>query len=104
ASLTTSNYRSVESLDSYLSRHGIVAISGIDTRALTRHLRDHGSQNGAIGAASPDALLCKAREAPSMAGLDLVQRVTPKEPYAFAESSGAWAPKLVRTAERHVVA
>jgi carbamoyl-phosphate synthase small subunit len=104
ASLTTSNYRSTESLDAYLSRHGIVAISGIDTRALTRHLRDHGSQNGAIGAASPDALLRKAREAPSMAGLDLVQRVTPKEPYAFGESLGAWAAKPVRTVERHVVA
>ena len=78
-----------ETLDAYLARHGIVGISGIDTRALTRHLRDHGSQNGAIGTDSPDALVRKAREAPSMAGLDLVKRVTPKEPYAFTESSGA---------------
>jgi len=104
ASLTTSNYRSVESLDAYLARHGIVAITGIDTRALTRHLRDNGSQNGAIGAASADALLRKAREAPSMAGLDLVQRVTPKEPYVFNESSGTWSTKPGRTPERHVIA
>jgi carbamoyl-phosphate synthase small subunit len=104
ASITTSNYRSTESLDGYLARNGIVAISGVDTRALTRHLRDNGSQNGAIGAAAPDVLLRKAREAPSMAGLDLVQRVSPKEAYPFAESSGAWGTKPGRTIERHVVA
>src|SRR5499427_483111 len=45
ASLNASNYRSTETLDAYLSRHGIVAITGVDTRALTRHLRDQGSQN-----------------------------------------------------------
>jgi carbamoyl-phosphate synthase small subunit len=104
ASLNASNYRATETLDAYLARHGVVAISGIDTRALTRHLRDHGSQNGAIGAAGPEALVRHARAAPSMEGQDLVKRVTPKEPYAFSESSGAWGTKPVRTAERHVVA
>jgi carbamoyl-phosphate synthase small subunit len=104
ASETASNYRSTETLDSYLSRHGIVAISGVDTRALTRHLRDHGSQNGAIGTLDPAVLKRKAREAPSMVGQDLVARVTPKEPYAFTESSGAWATRPARSPERHVVA
>src|SRR5690242_558374 len=49
ASPIVSNYRSRRSLDAYLAQHGIVGISGVDTRRLTRHLRDHGSQNGAIG-------------------------------------------------------
>src|SRR6516165_5912220 len=48
-----SNWRAEESLDAYLARHGIVGIAGVDTRRLTRHLRDHGSQNGAIGTESP---------------------------------------------------
>jgi carbamoyl-phosphate synthase small subunit len=103
-SLQSSNYRATESLQEYLSRHGVVAISGIDTRALTRHLRDHGAQNGAIGTLSPAELVRKARDAASMEGLDLVKRVSPKEPYAFSESSGGWAPKPSKTAERHVVA
>jgi carbamoyl-phosphate synthase small subunit len=104
ASLCSSNYRATETLDAYLARHGIVAITGIDTRALTRHLRDHGSQNGAIGTSGPEALLRKAREAASMLGQDLVKRVTPKEPYAFTESMGAWSTKAAASSSRHVVA
>ena len=104
ASINSSNYRATETLDTYLSRHGIVGISGIDTRALTQHLRDNGSQNGAIGIGGPDALVRKAREAPSMLGQDLVKRVTPKEPYAFTESSGAWGTKPSQAPSRHVVA
>jgi carbamoyl-phosphate synthase small subunit len=104
ASLRASNYRATETLDAYLARHGIVAISGVDTRALTRHLRDQGSQNGAIGTIGPDALVRKAREAPSMLGQDLVKRVTPKEPYVFNESMGPWATKPARPPSRHVVA
>jgi carbamoyl-phosphate synthase small subunit len=104
ASASASNYRAAESLHAYLARSGIVAISGIDTRALTRHLRDHGAQNGAIGAAGRDALLRKAREAPSMLGQDLVKRVTPKEPYVFTESAGSWGTKPSQAPTRHVVA
>jgi carbamoyl-phosphate synthase small subunit len=104
ASPCASNYRSGETLDAYLSRHGIVGISGIDTRALTRHLRDHGSQNGAIGATDRETLVRKAREAPSMLGQDLVKRVTPKEPYAFTESAGLWGATPSQAPTRHVVA
>jgi carbamoyl-phosphate synthase small subunit len=109
ASASASNYRAAESLDAYLSRSGIVAISGVDTRALTRHLRDHGSQNGAIGATDRETLVRKAREAPSMLGQDLVKRVTPKEPYAFTESAGLWStkssqPPSSQAPARHVVA
>lgn len=85
-----SNYRAEESLDAYLARHGVVGISGVDTRRLTRLLRDGGSQNGCIGAEDPATLVDRARAAPSMEGLDLAARVTPKEKYDFTESRGDW--------------
>jgi carbamoyl-phosphate synthase small subunit len=90
ASPLSSNWRSEQTLDAYLAQHGIVAISGVDTRKLTRHLRDHGSQNGAIGEGPVEALLERAKKAPDMSGLDLVKQVTPKQSYAFAEGRGAW--------------
>ena len=106
-----SNWRSEESLDAYLARHGKVGITGVDTRKLTRHLRDHGAQNAAIGTDSPEALIRRARGAPDMNGLDLVNVVTPREPYTWTEGRGAWnvAPPEggVATAKeitRHVVA
>src|ERR1700745_2311493 len=54
ASVVASNFRSGSSLDAYLARHGIVGIQDIDTRALTRHLRDHGAQDGIISSGSTD--------------------------------------------------
>ena len=90
ASPISSNWRSEQTLDAYLAEHGIVAITGVDTRKLTRHLRDHGAQNAAIGTQNPEELLREARKAPDMAGLDLVKRVTPRQAYAFAESRDAW--------------
>lgn len=114
-SLVTSNYRSTEGLDEYLRRHGVVAIGGIDTRKLTRHLRDKGAQNGCIGTESADNLVDRARQAPSMEGLDLVQRVTPTARYEFTEARGdwnvsfdihrqAWPPVPARPLDLHVVA
>lgn len=85
-----SNWRAEQSLDEYLSRHGIVGIAGVDTRRLTRLLRDKGSQNGCIGTEDPSTLVDRARAAPNMEGLDLVMRVTPKERYSFTESRGDW--------------
>ena len=99
-----SSWRSEQSLDAYLAHHGIVGISEVDTRKLTRHLRDAGSQNGAIGTTSPEALLRAARGAPDMSGLDLVQSVSPREPYGWTEGRGAWATAKPRPAEHHVVA
>ena len=60
-----SNWRSRLSLDEYLRQHGVVGIQGIDTRALTTHLRDHGSQQGVISHADldPKRVVRKAREA-----------------------------------------
>ena len=89
-SFCASNWRATESLDAYLQRHDIVAIGGVDTRRLTRHLRDQGAQNGCIGPESPDELVDRARSAPSMVGLDLAARVTPKAPYPFTESRSTW--------------
>jgi carbamoyl-phosphate synthase small subunit len=90
ASPMASNWRSEGSLDAYLERHAVVGITDVDTRKLTRHLRDKGSQNGAIGTESPEALLARARSAPDMNGLDLVRNVTPKERYVWTAGRGAW--------------
>jgi carbamoyl-phosphate synthase small subunit len=91
ASPIPSSWRSEESLDAYLARHGIVGITDVDTRGLTRRLRDKGAQNAALGTAEPDVLLRRAREAPDMNGLDLVKSVTPKAPYTWTEARGRWA-------------
>jgi carbamoyl-phosphate synthase small subunit len=114
ASPLSSNWRSEQTLDAYLAQHGIVAISGVDTRKLTRHLRDHGSQNGAIGTEPVEILRELARKAPDMSGLDLVKKVTPATSYTFAEGRGAWrvsdassrpdAKTGSGTREHHVVA
>jgi carbamoyl-phosphate synthase small subunit len=103
ASPIASNWRSEQTLDAYLAEHGIVAISGVDTRKLTRHLRDNGSQNAAIGSEPVDVLLRKAREAVDMSGLDLVKLVTPKQPYAFAEGRGTWRVGGQKPEARHNV-
>ncbi|HSC88511.1 MAG TPA: glutamine-hydrolyzing carbamoyl-phosphate synthase small subunit [Polyangiaceae bacterium] len=87
-----SNFRAQQSLGDYMAENGIVGISGVDTRRLTRHLRDQGSQNGCIGTGNPDDLVDLARQAPSMEGLDLVERVGPKETYRFTESLADWSP------------
>ncbi len=104
ASSLTSSWRAQESLDRYLARHGVVAISDVDTRTLTRHLRDRGAQNAALGTAPVEELARRAAAAPSMAGLDLVREVTPKEPYAFTSGRAEWSTAPPRAAEHHVVA
>ncbi|MFO7177278.1 MAG: glutamine-hydrolyzing carbamoyl-phosphate synthase small subunit [Pseudomonadota bacterium] len=91
ASPVVSNFRAKADLDTYLVNNGVVAITEIDTRKLTRHLRDRGAQNGAIGSEPPDVLVERARSAPSMEGLDLVARVTPPAPFEFTESRTAFA-------------
>jgi len=87
-----SSWRSRLALDEYLRQHGIVGIQGIDTRALTTHLRDHGSQQGVISHADldPKRVVRKAREAPSILGRDLVKEVTCAKLYKWMEGSGRW--------------
>ena len=93
--LLASNFRSTEALPEHLSRQGSVAIGGVDTRKLTRLLRDKGAQNGAIVAlAAGESLtpavieqaLAKAKAAPAMAGLDLAKVVSTAKPYEWTES------------------
>jgi carbamoyl-phosphate synthase small subunit len=83
-----SNWRSTESLPDYLKRHGIVAIAGIDTRRLTRILRDKGAQNGCIAAGESldaDAALAKARAFPGLNGMDLAKVVSTPTHYDWRE-------------------
>jgi carbamoyl-phosphate synthase small subunit len=86
-----SSWRCEESLESWLDRHRVVGISGIDTRALVRHLREGGAINGAISSdgATPQALLEQVRSAPSMAGLNLAARVSTTEPYTWTAACSA---------------
>ncbi len=85
-----SNFRAQESLGEYLRREGVVAIADIDTRALTRRLRDGGAQAGAIQVGTDAAqALALARSFPGMAGLDLAQEVSCTQPYEWQQTS--WA-------------
>ena len=90
ASPVASNFRAGASLDEYLRRHGIVGIQDIDTRALTRHLRDHGAQDGIISSVETDParLLERTRALPGLVGRDLVAEVTAAAPYGWSE--GGW--------------
>lgn len=83
ASACASSWRSSDTLDAYLTAHGIVGIQGIDTRALTRHLRKHGAQEGLISSVDLDEarLRERAHALPHLVGRDLVREVA---------SEGAW--------------
>ncbi|MBW3580632.1 MAG: glutamine-hydrolyzing carbamoyl-phosphate synthase small subunit [Actinobacteria bacterium] len=76
-----SNWRSDDSLDAWLRRAGVPGIAGVDTRRLTRHLRDAGAVPGAFGTADEDSLLAAARAEPGTDGVDLVASVTCAAPY-----------------------
>ncbi len=87
-----SNWRAIATLEEYLQKHGVVGIQGIDTRALTRHLRDRGAQQGILSTLEedPERLVAKAQAAPGLVGRDLVQEVTCPEPYPWAQGAWAW--------------
>lgn len=87
----------------WLSENGVVGVGGIDTRALTRRLREHGAMNACVAAGADlnvDELLVAARELPSMAGSDLVGAVTCSEPYEWVPEAG----DEVADMRHHVVA
>lgn len=87
-----SSWRSRGSLSQVLRDHNIVAISEVDTRALTRHIRSAGAMRGVISTeeTSIERLVERARAAPPMEGLDLTRVVTCEEPYHWTEGSGEW--------------
>jgi carbamoyl-phosphate synthase small subunit len=97
--LLTSNWRNTEDLDSYLKRQGIPAIAGIDTRKLTRILREKGAQNGCLMAGTVDEVkaLVMARAFPGLAGMDLAKVVSCESAYEWKEKTwvrGTGHPKL----------
>jgi carbamoyl-phosphate synthase small subunit len=86
-----SSWRSEGTLESWLQRHNVVGIAGIDTRALVRHLREGGAINGAISSdgSTPQQLLERVRSAPSMAGLNLAERISTPTPYDWTSLCSA---------------
>jgi carbamoyl-phosphate synthase small subunit len=90
ASPYPSSWRGRVSLDQYLKTHGIVGLQGIDTRALTRHLRDQGSQDGIISSAEleADRLRQRVQALPQIVGQDLVKDVSVQRPFDWSE--GEW--------------
>lgn len=80
----SSNWRSEGDLSSFLAAHNLAGIAGIDTRRLTRHIRDLGAMPGAFGTADEATLLAAAQAEPGTDGIDLVATVTCSEPYVVA--------------------
>jgi len=85
-----SSWRAQSDLSSYLKKNNVVGIADLDTRKLTRILREKGAQNGCLmaGDTDTDAALKKAREFPGLAGMDLAKVVTTDKPYEW--SVGSW--------------
>lgn len=89
--LLASNWRSRQPLDAYLRERNVVAIAGIDTRKLTRRLREFGAQSGVIVAGDgidADAAVAKALACPSLKGMDLAKVVSTRETYEWR--AGSW--------------
>jgi carbamoyl-phosphate synthase small subunit len=105
-----SNWRSQQPLDDYLRERGVVALAGIDTRRLTRLLREKGAQNGCLMAGDSldvELALRLAREFPGLKGMDLARVVSASTPYAWSEGTWRLAGNgfpTVGDARYHVVA
>ena len=84
-----SSWRATDDLDGYLRRHGVPGIAGVDTRRLTRHIREAGAMPGAFGDADEVALKAAAVAEPGTDGVDLVATVTCDAPYRVAARDGA---------------
>jgi len=96
ASRLVSNWRSKYTIQEMLMEAKVVAIEGIDTRALTRHLREHGSQQGIITHVDLDhaQAVGRAKQAPGIIGRDLVREVTCARSYEWTTGSGEWLPAM----------
>jgi carbamoyl-phosphate synthase small subunit len=105
-----SNWRSQGTLDQFLKDHGVLGIQGIDTRALTRHIREAGAQQAVLSTMESDekVLVKRAKDSAGLVGCDLVKEVTCKEPYYWEENgsflSGNPNDKVVRDNVFSVVA
>jgi len=85
----SSNWRQERNLPDYLLKHKVVGISDVDTRALVRHIRDHGAMRAMVSTVdlNPDSLVERTRQTPLMVGRDLAKEVTCLEPYQWQERS-----------------
>ena len=92
-SRVTSNFRAQGSLENYLVRHGVVGLSGIDTRALVRHIRNDGAMKGVLSTTDLEeaSLVAKAKASLGLVGRDLVREVIPSEPRRWEQRLSAWA-------------
>ena len=92
-----SNFRSSQSLDSYLEKHGVIGIEGLDTRALVRRIRIHGAMTCIISTEylDNDSLVAKAQRSPELAGQDLAREVIPTESAGWSEGLHAITRDLV---------
>jgi carbamoyl-phosphate synthase small subunit len=83
-----SNFRATDSLRNYLMTQGVMGVEDLDTRALTRHIRNSGAMRAVLSTVdlSPDALVLKAKKAPSMAGQDLADVVSCVRPYRWVDN------------------
>jgi carbamoyl-phosphate synthase small subunit len=100
-----SNWRATDHLDAFLARHGVPGIGGVDTRRLTRHIRDAGSMPAAFGTASETDLKAAATSAAGTEGIDLVSEVSTIEPYTFGDGPRrvvAYDFGIKRTILRHL--
>jgi carbamoyl-phosphate synthase small subunit len=87
-----SNWRAQYGLEEWLQQHGIVAMQGLDTRALTRHLRTRGAMRGAISSVDldPNSLIARVQASPGLIGRDLVRTVTCNTPYPWSAGEWSW--------------
>jgi carbamoyl-phosphate synthase small subunit len=87
-----SNWRAQYGLEEWLQRYDVVGIQGIDTRALTRHLRTRGAMRGAISTADldPNSLIARVQASPGLIGRDLVCEVTCDAPYTWTDGEWRW--------------
>ena len=101
-----SNFRSQGDLTSYLKKNNVVGIAELDTRKLTRILREKGAQNGCLSTGDVDAALGKAKAFPGLAGMDLAKVVTTDKPYEWTD--GRWelgtGYRKLENPKSHVVA
>lgn len=99
-----SNWRSQQSLPEFLAQRGMPGLAEVDTRALTRHLREVGAIMGAVSTDGTDVerLLAMVREAPTMEGRGLAREVSTKQTYKWTEPT--WGKSDVPPADLHVVA
>ena len=90
---TPSSWRSELSLPDYLKREGVVAIEGVDTRALVTHVREHGAMRAVISTDDTDvgSLIAKVRESPSIVGENLVSLVSCAKPFEFDDRASSFA-------------